>query len=203
MNKALILFAHPRYEKSRANRALISALSDLEQVTVHDLYETYPDFNIDANREQLLLQEHQIIVWHFPLYMYSAPAMLKQWMDLVLEHGWAHGGNTYSLKNRLVFCAITTGGTRASYAPGAFNSHSMGEFLYPFQQTAHLCRMNWLPPFMLQGTYRLSEQALAEYAADYRQALHLLGQACVVSELQRFEFINDWLQFKEGAVKHD
>jgi len=202
MKKALILFAHPRYEKSRANRALISALSDLEQVTVHDLYETYPDFNIDTAREKQLLLEHQIIVWHFPLYMYSAPAMLKQWMDLVLEHGWAHGGNTYSLQQRLVFCAITTGGTRASYATGAFNSHSMGEFLFPFQQTARLCRMNWLPPFMVQGTYRLSEQALAEYGADYRQVLQLLGQACVASELQRFEFINDWLEAKKEA-SHD
>jgi len=202
MKKALILFAHPRYEKSRANRALISALADLEQVTVHDLYETYPDFNIDVTREKQLLLEHQIIVWHFPLYMYSAPAMLKQWMDLVLEHGWAHGGNAYSLENRLVFCTITTGGTRPSYAPGSFNSHTVGEFLYPFQQTARLCRMNWLPPFMVQGTYRLSEQALAEYGADYRQVLHLLGQACVASELQRFEFINDWLEAKKEAT-HD
>ena len=134
MKKALILFAHPRYEKSRANRALISALSDLEQVTVHDLYETYPDFNIDANREQLLLQEHQIIVWHFPLYMYSAPAMFKQWMDLVLEHGWAHGGNTYSLKNRLVFCAITTGGTRASYAPGHSTATAWANSSTPFNR---------------------------------------------------------------------
>ena len=60
MKKILILFAHPRYENSRANRALLEPLHDLKQVTIHDLYEQYPNFNISIVQEQQLLLSHQI-----------------------------------------------------------------------------------------------------------------------------------------------
>ena len=98
MKNILILFAHPRYEKSRVNKALLEVLHGQDGITVHDLYEIYPDFNIDTAREQELLLAHQIIVWHYPLFQYGPPAMVKQWMDLVLEHGWAHGAGATTSK---------------------------------------------------------------------------------------------------------
>lgn len=87
MNSVLLLFAHPRFEQSRVNRALLSVLNHEDHITIHDLYERYPDFNIDTARERNLLLAHDIVVWHYPFYMFSAPAMIKQWIDLVLEHG--------------------------------------------------------------------------------------------------------------------
>ena len=87
----LILFAHPALEKSRVNRVLIRDIPGIEGVTFHDLYETYPDFDIDVAREQELLLAHDTIVLHHPFFWYSTPAMLKEWQDLVLEHGWAYG----------------------------------------------------------------------------------------------------------------
>ena len=38
MKKVLILFAHPKFEKSRANRALIEQVKEVEGVHFHDLY---------------------------------------------------------------------------------------------------------------------------------------------------------------------
>jgi len=55
MNKILILFAHPRFEKSKTNCALLKKIGRLEGVTLNDLYEQYPDFNIDIDREKELL----------------------------------------------------------------------------------------------------------------------------------------------------
>ena len=75
MNKILILFAHQRFEKSKTNRALLKNVGRIDSVTVNDLYEQYPDFNVDTDREKMLLMAHQIIVWHHPFYMYSAPAL--------------------------------------------------------------------------------------------------------------------------------
>lgn len=193
MKKILILFAHPRYENSRANRALLEPLHDLKQVTIHDLYEQYPNFNISIVQEQQLLLSHQIIVWQFPFYMYSAPAMIKQWTDLVLEHGWAHGAGVRALENRTIFTAVTTGGSRESYAPDGFNRHTMGAFLLPFQQTARLCSMNYLPPFLVQGTYRLTDQQLARFADQYRNLLVRISQAPPTpGELSGMERLNDW-----------
>lgn len=193
MKRILILFAHPRYENSRANRALLAAIQDLEQVTIHDLYERYPNFNIDSAREQDLLLSHQIIVWQFPFYMYSAPAMIKQWIDLVLEHGWAHGTGSRAMENRTIFVAVTTGGSRESYAPHGFNRHSMGEFLLPFEQTALLCGMSYLPPFLVQETYRLSDTQLARFADQYRGLLLRLSRTTPApGELSSLERLNDW-----------
>ena len=55
MNKILILFAHPRFEKSKTNRALLKNIEKRQDVTLNDLYEQYPDFNIDVDREKELL----------------------------------------------------------------------------------------------------------------------------------------------------
>lgn len=90
-NRILILFAHPALENSRVNRYLIQAVEGLDSVTVHDLYEMYPDFHIDVKVEQDLLLAHDIIIFHHPFYWYSTPAIMKEWLDLVLEHGFAYG----------------------------------------------------------------------------------------------------------------
>ncbi|MDH4069676.1 MAG: NAD(P)H-dependent oxidoreductase, partial [Ignavibacteria bacterium] len=84
MTKILILFAHPRLEKSHVNAALLEAIPDRPDILLHDLYEEYPDFNIDIAREKQLLTDHEIIVWHHPFYWYNAPPLLKQWIDMVL-----------------------------------------------------------------------------------------------------------------------
>ena len=199
MNTILILFAHPRFEQSRVNRALLNGIAQLPGVTLQDLYEHYPDFNVDVEREKQLLTEHRIIIWHHPLYMYGAPALLKQWMDLVLEFGWAHGRGVYSLKDKIIFNALTSGGTREVYAANGYNRFTVREFLVPFDQTAHLCKMNYLPPFVVQGTHLLTEAELAQHAALYRTLLERLSQgAFSVEAIRRFAFLNDWLNREPG-----
>jgi len=193
MKKILILFAHPRYEKSRVNKALIEGLRSRDGITVHDLYEQYPDFNVDTAREQELLLAHQIIVWHYPLFLYGPPAMVKQWMDLVLEHGWAHGKGGNHLEGKQIFATITSGGSRESYSHGGFNRHTMPELLFPLQQVAHLCRMTWLPPYVVQGTYRLTDGMLAEYGEQYRQVLVSLAQSPPLDSFKGHDFLNDWI----------
>src|SRR5262249_5428870 len=110
MRRILILFAHPVLERSRVNRRLLAAVRDLADVTVHDLYEAYPTLYIDAKREQRLLVDHDVIVFQHPFYWYSCPALLKEWQDLVLEHGWAYGHGGTQLRGKITFNAITTGG---------------------------------------------------------------------------------------------
>ena len=200
MNRVLILFAHPRYEKSKTNRALIAGIHNMEGVTFHDLYEQYPDFNIDVEREQKLLSGHDVLVWHFPFYMYSAPALLKQWMDTVLEYGWSYGLWGNALKGKIVFIVLTSGGTRESYAANKINRHSLNEFLTPFEQTARLCKMTYLPPFAVHGTHLLTPEHLTDYAAQYRLLLTRMmhGMSSSLKETTSFEYLNDWLTVKEG-----
>ncbi len=198
MNRILILFAHPRYEKSRINRSLLEQLAGSQGITIEDLYEMYPNFNIDVNREKSLLLEHDIIIWQHPLYMYSAPAIIKQWIDMVLEFGWAHGAGVDNLKGKVAFNTITAGGTRESYDRDGFNRYTMQEFLYPFEQTTRLCKMNYLPPFAVQGTYRLSDAELSWYAALYKTMLEFLLHCDLQEDMHKHPYLNDWFLEKQG-----
>jgi glutathione-regulated potassium-efflux system ancillary protein KefG len=202
MNKVLILFAHPRFEKSKTNRALLTGIGQINGVTLNDLYEQYPDFNIDVEREKELLLGHEVIIWHYPLYMYSAPAMLKQWMDLVLEYGWAHGSQGNALKDKMVFNVLTAGGARESYAASRHNRFTIREFLVPLEQTAALCKMIYLPPFAVHGTHMLTHQQLVEQVALYHDLLRRLtaGEFSVES-IREYDYLNDWLSTGKGSAK--
>ena len=202
MNKILILFAHPRFEKSKTNRALLKNIGERQGVTLNDLYEQYPDFNIDIDREKELLLGHQIIIWQHPFYMYSAPALLKQWIDLVLEYGWAHGQDGDFLKDKIIFNAITTGGTREVYAPGGYNRFTIREFLVPFEQTANLCKMIYLPPFAVQGTHLLTGEELNHHVLLYSALIdRLVAGDFDIENLKNVEYLNDWLWPLTGLTK--
>jgi glutathione-regulated potassium-efflux system ancillary protein KefG len=201
VNNILILFAHPRFEKSRANRALLKNIGHLTGVTLHDLYEEYPDFNIDVEREKALLLDHQAIVWHHPFFSYGVPALLKQWIDLVLEYGWAHGEGGEYLRGKTIFNVLTAGGTREVYAPGGHNGYVIREFLRPFEQTARLCNMIYLPPFVVHGTYLLTDQEMDAYGRLYLFLLERLAREESTPEaLQQYEYMNDWLLAQNGSV---
>ena len=94
--RILILFAHPALEKSRVNKLLIEGMDTMEGITFHDLYQAYPEFDIDVQREQALMEEHDIIVFHHPFYWYSTPAIIKEYLDLVFEHGYSFNPHTES-----------------------------------------------------------------------------------------------------------
>lgn len=186
LTRILILFAHPALEKSRINRHLIEAVKGLEAVTVHDLYEAYPNFHIDVKFEQNLLLSHDIIVFHHPFYWYSSPAILKEWQDLVLEYGFAYGHKETALRGKKFLSAITTGGGKKAYCREGNNRFAIRELLLPFEQTAHLCGMEYLPPFVVYGTHQLREpDQVSKHVKDYHAAIVALRDDTVNWEFLR------------------
>ncbi|HEY0991966.1 MAG TPA: NAD(P)H-dependent oxidoreductase [Kofleriaceae bacterium] len=175
MRRILILFAHPVLERSRVNRRLLAAVRDVAGVTVHDLYDAYPTLYIDVKREQRLLLDHDVIVFQHPFYWYSTPAILKEWQDLVLEHGWAYGHSGTQLRGKVTFNAITTGGPESAYRSGGYNRFTIRELLAPWDQTAHLCGMRFLAPFTVHAALRVvGEDDVAQPRAAYRQLIEAL-----------------------------
>ena len=167
MARVLVLFAHPALEKSRVHRRLVERVRGLPGVTFHDLYEAYPDFDVDVKREQALLLAHDTVVLQHPLYWYSTPALLKQWEDLVLEHGWAYGSGGTALRGKRMVSAITTGGSESAYTEGGHNRYTIRQLLAPLEQTARLCGMDSLPPFVVHGTHRLDAGGVERAAEEY------------------------------------
>lgn len=201
MKRVLIIFAHPRFEESRTNKVLVQTIKQNKNVTFHDLYEQYPDFNIDVSFEQNLLAEHDVIVWHHPFYWYSCPPLLKQWIDLVLEFGWAYGPEGKALQSKQCLQVITAGGSEAVYCSTGKHMYSINEFLRPFEQTARLCRMNYLPPYAVMGTHNLTEEQLVKYGEEYNDILENLLEGRPLKELDHCTFQNDIPELNNSNIR--
>ena len=186
VKKILINFAHPAKTKSKINRALREAVEGLEHVTVNDLYANYPDFMIDIKREQKLCEEHDVIIFQHPFYWYQAPSIVKEWMDLVLQHDWAYGTHGNALEGKLFMQALTAGGDESTYRQEGSNLHTIAELTSPFASTANLCKMQWIPPFVVLGIHRgLPQDQIKFHAGNYKRFITELRNGNVDVELAK------------------
>lgn len=194
MRKILILFAHPRAHKSRVNIALAGAVKNMTGVTFHDLYEAYPDFFIDVKREQDLLRQHDVIIWQHPFYWFSAPAIVKEWFDLVLEHGFAYGRTGKALQGKMAMSVITTGGTKETYATNGYNGYPVEQFLIPYEQACRLCQMLYLPALVFHGTHLMKSKDIELAKTDYVKLISLLRDPKQpLGKIRNSMFVNEYL----------
>ena len=124
--------------------------------------------------EQRKVLECQLMIFQFPLWWFSMPAILKGWVDRVLSMGFAydqdgrwydHGG----LKGRRAMLCLTTGDPETCFTERGIHG-SMESILWPIQRTtlSH-CGFEVLPPFVAFAVARASEEErvaiLERYAA--------------------------------------
>lgn len=181
MARALVLYAHPRHQTSYGCAHLLDAICDLPQVTVRDLYEEYPDFYVDVAAEQALLREHDIVILLFPLYWYSAPSLLKEWQDRVLDFGFAYGAirkkeqtdavDHMALSGKQLWVVTTAGGAVNTFCEEGVNRHPLSGYLLPYEQMAHLCGMHWQEPFAVYRVRKLTLPYLQQRAQEFRERL--------------------------------
>lgn len=166
-----LLFVHPFPHRSKVNLVLLEAVRGVPGVHLCDLYEEYPDFHIDVDKEQQILRITDLLVVQHPLYWYGAPAMFKQWQDVVLEYGFAFGVGGDALKGKDFLSVITVGQSKASYCPEGHNRHELREILYPYECMANHCGMNYLEPLVMYSAHQLTGEQLAEWGEVYRRRL--------------------------------
>lgn len=175
--RLLVLAAHPAPRRSVAGHALRRAARAVDGVTFADLYAEYPRMDIDADREQRRLADHDAVIFLFPLFWYSTPALLKEWQDIVLEHGWAYGEGGTALQGKLFLAALTAGGQEAAYAADGHNHFPVRTLLSPLEQTADLCGMVYLPPLALFGSGHAQEDnRLNAFVAEWTNVLTALRE---------------------------
>lgn len=166
-----LIAAHPNWRESRVNRRLLDSAASVARVEVNDLYNRYPDYCIDVAAEQARLAAAQLIVLLHPIHWYSMPALQKLWLDDVLSYGWAYGAGGDALRGKDLWLVASTGGPEDSYHPQGYNRYFFDAFLPPYEQTAALCGMRFLPPLLLFGAHSASEAQLADHAETFRQRL--------------------------------
>jgi len=205
--KLLVLFAHPNYQKSVLNKSLIQQYFGMSNITFHDLYEEYPNFLIDIQREQDLLKAHDVIIFQHPLYWYSSPALLKEWMDVVFQHGFAYGAEGRELKNKTFVSVVTTGADPVSY----LKDNSLRNVMQPFERTVRFCNMDYLPPFVIHGGLKIkSEQTKSHVAQEMLKTQVMLFDGFLKElingeinhkKLDNYDTMNQW--YMKSGANHD
>ncbi|HRX37632.1 MAG TPA: NAD(P)H-dependent oxidoreductase [Aestuariivirga sp.] len=169
--RILVLHAHPKLSSSIVHAAMLHAIQGLDGVTPVDLYAAYPHYGIDVAIEQARLLDHDLIVLQHPFYWYSSPSIIKEWQDLVLANNWAYGPGGTKLAGRFLLSAISTGGSEQAYHVEGRNRFEVEELLHPFNQTAYLCSMAYLRPFVIHAGRRMEPRALTAEAERYRDLI--------------------------------
>ncbi len=171
----LVIYAHPAPHLSRLNRPLADAARTIDGVTVHDLYDCYPDFYIDVPAEQARLAAADTVVFLHPIQWYSMPALLKEWLDAVLLPGWAYGEGGHALAGKTYWLVASTGSPAEAYSANGAHARPFADYLPPFEQTAALCGMRWEQPLILHGAHRVGEETVAGHIATFRARLRALA----------------------------
>ena len=145
-------------------------------MTTCDLYTQYPDYCIDVATEQVRVAAAQLIVLVHPIQWYAMPALQKLWLDDVLTYGWAYGGDSVTnagtaLRGKDLWLVATTGGPETSYHPQSYNRYFFDAFLPPYEQTAALCGMRFLPPLILHGAHSASNAEVQQHVATFGERL--------------------------------
>ena len=171
MSQLIVYYAHPGHKFSHANAEMARAASQVTGITYVDLYRDYPRFDIDADAEQQRLLDHDVVLFQFPFFWYSTPSLVKEWQDLVLEHGFAYGSGGDKLEGKRLLLAITAAGPADAYSPGGFQHYPIRDFLRPLEQTARLCGMKFSAPYVLFASLKAPGDGRMERHVDGYQEL--------------------------------
>ena len=166
-SRALLLVAHPDWQTSRANRALLEALNGMSGVRIVNLYD-YAGKSYDLSEFRAWVSEAKSLIFQFPFYWASAPSEMKRWIDEVFT-SLAH---EEVVKGKKLLVATTAASEFSSYRSGGRNRFTIDELLRPYQMTANHSGMVWQTPFVVYGLAgELGEQNLKKGVEIYPRVI--------------------------------
>ncbi|MHC0036244.1 NAD(P)H-dependent oxidoreductase [Pseudoneobacillus sp. C159] len=177
----LIVFAHPSADSYNAalKMAVIEALTERgASIKISDLYEmnfnpvaSMNDVVIPTNLEDvpmdLRLEREKVawadfIIFQFPMWWTSVPAILKGWFDRVFAAGFAYGPGIYNhgnFKGKKAMLSFTVGGKNLnSYGPRAIKG-DMNERLFGLHhEILYFSGMDVIMPFIVPAHAGVEER---------------------------------------------
>uniref|UniRef100_A0A3P8V7U9 Ribosyldihydronicotinamide dehydrogenase [quinone] n=1 Tax=Cynoglossus semilaevis TaxID=244447 RepID=A0A3P8V7U9_CYNSE len=109
----------------------------------------------DIVAEQRKVEEAEFVIFQFPLYWFSVPAIMKGWMDRVLTQGFAFSLQKLydkgALKDKKAMLSFTTGAMQTMFRPDGING-DINVTLWPLQNgVLHFCGFQVLAPQIFWG----------------------------------------------------
>ncbi len=123
----------------------------------------------DVQEEQAKLAQADTVIFHFPLWWFSFPAILKGWIDRVFAYGLAYGykgaGNRYrygegAFAGKRAMLAVAIGGPEADYGDRGING-PIEHILFPITHgTLFFAGMDVLPTFAVYHTVKIDSEGV-------------------------------------------
>ena len=140
----------------------------------------------DVKREQEKLLWADAVIFHFPMWWYSMPAILKGWFERVYSLGFGYGLGAYSdkrwgerygegkLTGKRAMVVVTVGGWKEHYSERGICG-PMDALLFPVNHgLLYYVGFDVLPPFVLHKSDRVDEASFKTSADELRQRLRRL-----------------------------
>jgi NAD(P)H dehydrogenase (quinone) len=137
-----------------------------------------------AEQEKLLWAD--TIIFQFPLWWYTMPAILKGWVDRVFTYHFAYGVGEHSdtkygerfgegtLAGRKALLSVTAGGPESHYAARGING-PIDDLLFPIHHgILYYPGFDVLPPYLVYRTHKVDETAYARITEELGQRLDTL-----------------------------
>ena len=157
----LHLVFHPNLNGSKFNKSFAETFSSKSGVEFHDIYSLYPDFKIDAQKEQEKWLNSDEIIIQFPIQWYSPTPMVLKYFEVVLAYGFAYGGE-FKLEGKKIYIVTSLGGDRKAYS----NGFGLDEILMPMQKTFEFCKMSLAHSFPFFQAFKVSDQVVQNLISD-------------------------------------
>ncbi|WP_454765448.1 NAD(P)H-dependent oxidoreductase [Cupriavidus campinensis] len=146
----------------------------------------------DIAAEQDKLRWADAVIFQFPLWWFSMPAIMKGWVDRVYAYGFAYGvgehsdarwGNRYgegSLAGKRAMLVVTTGGWESHYSARGING-PIGDVLFPIQHgILYYPGFDVLPPFVAYRTGKMDDARAAVVRDALGQRLDALFETAPI-----------------------
>ncbi|XP_077144640.1 NAD(P)H dehydrogenase [quinone] 1-like [Ranitomeya variabilis] len=132
----------------------------------------------DIKEEQKKVEKADLVIFQFPLYWYSMPAIMKGWVERVLSMGFAYSYQTmYSggtLKNKKALLSFTTGGPEAMSSPRGI-SGDINIFLWPLQNgILNFLGFKVLEPQISFAVAHIPQEARVEILKNWEKRLETI-----------------------------
>lgn len=140
----------------------------LEEVHATKLHGFIPE--LDA--EQQKVEWCDLMIWQFPMWWFSVPAILKGWVDRVFAMGRIYGsGHIYEtgiFSGKKALLSLTTGGKEADYLKNGFNGDLLSMLKPLHRGILQFTGFSVLHPQVVYGPARMSAAERAEALANWR-----------------------------------
>lgn len=155
MKNILIIKAHQQYPIAKGELNLLMADSMEKFFNVHDCNVNKTDTSIayDKKQEQEKFLWADTVIFQFPVFWFTAPATLHQYIQDVYEYGVFYSsskeyGQGGLLKGKQYMFSTTWGASKDTFRAGLWEGcHTPDEVLLPLHKTQEYIGMSALPTF--------------------------------------------------------